>query len=273
MNMLRRWCVLLILLAIPLLGYGQLRVGPVLGGSMVKWKFSESDDSQYYTGKPSSGYHGGMAVNYRVNARYSLHTEGLYKYRQKNIGYQRDKLTASDRAGLHYLAVPVLYRVSFHSNIKKSHQEWYINAGPAFHYWLGGKGRLETNEQAAFLEEGKMNYSIAFREPDTYGSTEFIQPANRWQMALYAGGGVIFDLGFGNHVWVDARISLGAARSFFADDAKGDFGLQLYHDNLQSSVVTYSLSAGYFRDFDIRSVFYKGKSVNKGGKAGKKRSK
>ncbi len=269
--MLTRYLVLCCFMMLPLCGQGQLRIGPAVGASINKWKFAESDDSQYFSSKQTTGYHGGLAVNYRVNERYALHTEWLYLYRLKNISYKRELLSVSDRAGMHYLSIPLLFRVSFHSDIKKSHQEWYLNAGPALNYWLGGKGRLETNEQAPFLHEGKMEYTIQFKEPEAYGDTEFIAPANRWQMAIQAGGGVIFDLGFGHHVWLDARTSLGTARSFFANDAKGDFGLQLYHDNLQSSVMSWNLSAGFFKDFDLRSVLYKGKSVNKRAKAGKKR--
>ena len=139
------------LLLIPFWSSAQLRLGPTGGTSMNYMKFYEGDDAEYFTSKRTSGYHGGLAANYRVNDRYSLHTEWLYLYRQKDISYQRDKLMAKDQASLHYLAIPILYRVSFHSEIKKSHQEWYLNAGPALHYWMGGKGKLSTNEYAPFL--------------------------------------------------------------------------------------------------------------------------
>lgn len=258
--------------ALPLFGVAQLRIGPTGGASLIHLKFAEEDGSEFYSSKRTSSYHGGLAVNYKVTDRYSLQTEWLYLYRQKNVNYQQEKLSVSDQATLHYLAIPILYRVSFHSQIKKSHQEWYVNAGPALHYWMGGNGTLTTNEHSDYLQNGKMNYSIRFGAPQGYGSTEYIEPANRWQMALYAGGGVVFDLGFGKHLLIDARSSLGAAKSFFSTSAKGDFGLQLYQDNLQSSVVSWSLSVGYFQDIDVRSVLKKGKSSS-GSNAGGSHSK
>lgn len=259
----------LAMLLIPSISSAQLRVGPTVGSSVNYLKFAETDDSPFYSSKVTSGYHGGLAVNYRVNDRYSLHTEWLYLYRQKDVAFNRNNIMAKDQASLHYLAIPILYRVSFHSEIKKSHQEWYLNAGPALHYWMGGKGKLYTNEYAPFLQEGRMDYDVKFGAPAGYGNAEYIEPANRWQMAIYAGGGLIFDLGFGKHIWFDARTSLGAARSFFSNDAKGDYGLQLYKDNLQSSVVSYSLSIGYFQDINILSTLKKGKVVTKKKKAKK----
>ncbi|AHM60404.1 hypothetical protein D770_10735 [Flammeovirgaceae bacterium 311] len=251
--------------------FGQLRIGPLGGVSLNTLNFAEAEGSEYYTSSRKLGYHGGLATNYKVNDRYSLHLEWLYVYRQKDVSYNKGMLAVRDQASLNYLTVPILYRVSFHSEIKKSHQEWYLNAGPALHYWMGGRGRLTTNEQAAFLEQGSMNYTVRFGETGEYGSAEYVNPANRWQMSLYAGGGVIFDLGFGRHIWVDARTSLGPAKSHFSSGPKGgDFGLQLYQDNLQSSIMSWSLSAGFFQDFDMWAVLKKGKSVKKKSKPAKK---
>lgn len=251
------------LLMTPLLVLGQFRLGPAVGGSITRMHFPKGDDSDLYSSRLTTGYHGGLAANYWVNDRYSLHTEWLYLYRQKDVSYNKGSVMVRDKASLHYLAIPVLYRVSFHSKIKKSHQEWYLNAGPAVHYWLGGSGTLHSNEQSPYLEGGRMDYKVKFGAPGEFGSTEYIEPANRWQIALYAGGGMIFDLGFGRHLWLDARTSLGAAKSYFSPSAKGDYGLNLYEDNLQSSISSWSITAGFFQDVNFFSVFKKGKSVKK----------
>ena len=241
----------------------QFRLGPAVGASISRWHFPKEESNEFYSSRLTPGYHGGFAANYWVNERYSLHTEWLYLYRQKNVNYNKGTLMVNDQATHHYLSVPVLYRVSFHSQIKKSHQEWYLNAGPALHYWMGGRGTLRTNEQSPYVQEGRLDYKIKFGKPEEFGSTEYIEPANRWQIALYAGGGVIFDLGHGRHIWVDARTSLGAAKSFFSASAKGDYGLNLYQDNLQSSITNMSLTAGYFQDVNFFSVLKKGKTAKK----------
>lgn len=260
----KHWCLwLLLICAAPASLFGQVRVGPVGGASITRWIAEDNDDAPFYSSKYRSGYQAGIAANYWVNKRYSLHTEWLYLYRQKDVMYQRNLIRVHDVAKQHYLAVPALFRVSFHTNIKKSHQEWYVNAGPALHYWLGGSGRLRSNEQSPYLEEGALNYNIRFEKPGEYGATEYIVPANRWQMALYAGGGVMFDLGFRNHIFVDARTSLGLGKSYFATDAQGDFGLNLYQDNLRSSIQSLSVSAGFIRDFNMTEVLNKGKVKKK----------
>ncbi|EMR02845.1 outer membrane beta-barrel protein [Cesiribacter andamanensis] len=254
---------LALLWAAPILLQGQVRVGPVGGASITRWVPENNDFAPFYSSNYRPGYHGGIAANYWVNKRYSLHTEWLYLYRQKDVRYERNLIKVHDVAKQHYLAVAALFRVSFHTNIKKSHQEWYVNAGPALHYWLGGSGRLRSNEQSPYLEEGSMDYTIRFEAPGEYGSTEYITPANRWQMALYAGGGVMFDLGFRNHIFIDARTSLGLGKSYFATEAGGDFGLNLYQDNLRSSIASMSLSAGFIRDFNMTEVLNKGKVKKK----------
>lgn len=259
--------VLLCAAASPL--FAQVRIGPVVGGAITRWNPEKNDDSPFYSSDYRSGYQTGIAANYWVNNRFSLHTEWLYMYRQKDVTYQRNLIQVQDVAKHNYLAVPALFRVSFHTDIKKSHQEWYVNAGPALHYWLGGSGRIKTNEQSPYVEGGVMDYTVRFQEPGEYGASEYITPAHRWQMSLYAGGGVIFDLGFSHHIWLDARSSLGLARSFFASDAKGDFGLQLYQDNLRSAIDSWTLSVGYFHDINMTAVLKKGK-VSKKKKKNKK---
>jgi hypothetical protein len=254
--------------------FGQLRIGPVGGASLNTIRFAETEGSEYYSGSRKVGYHGGVATNYKVNDRYSLQLEWLYVYRQKEVSYNRGMLAVRDQASLNYLTLPILYRVSFHTELKKSHQEWYLNAGPALHYWMGGRGKLQTNEQASFLENGSMNYVVRFGEAGEYGSAEYVNPANRWQMSLYAGGGVIFDLGFGRHIWLDARTSLGPAKSHFSSAAEGgDFGLQLYRDNLESSIMSWSMSVGFMQDIDMRAVLKKGKSIHRRPAVSKKKSK
>ena len=64
----------------PIAAFGQLRIGPVGGASLTNWKFSEQEGSEAYSSRRGVGFHGGLAANYKVNDRYSLHTEWLYLY-------------------------------------------------------------------------------------------------------------------------------------------------------------------------------------------------
>ena len=255
--------ILLVLLFIGKAADAQVRIGPVAGINTTRWQYLQPNEYEQYSSNWDYAFQAGLAGNYRITNRYSLHTEWQYLQRVKSVDYTRKQISVTDYSRQNYLSIPALFRVSFHANVKKSHIEAYLNAGPALQFWLGGKGKLTTNELADFLdEEGSLEYKIFFDEPEgdyTWGNKEIVAAPNRWQMLLYAGGGLVFDMGRGKHFWVDLRSTLGAGASSTSDSGAGEFGLQLYKDDLRAIPQSISLSVGYFQDINVRALLKKGR--------------
>jgi hypothetical protein len=86
-----------------------------------------------------------------------------------------------------YLEVPVLFRLSFGETLGG-----YINAGPTFSYWLGGK--MDTED-------------INFSE---------IDEEKRWEIGGAIGGGVKLNTGIGSFL-IDLRYTRGFTDTFFRD--------------------------------------------------------
>ena len=242
--------------------FAQFRIGPLAGASASRFVYDDEAYRALYQTRFKPGYHLGMALNYRVNKLYSLHTELSYLKKNIDVRYESEIVRIQNNAGYHYLSAPVLLRFSKHKNIKKQHIEFYANIGPEVNYWLGGSGVLETTEPAPFVNEGAFSYKVSFREGEEFGRYMLVEEPSRFQMALGAGGGFIFDLGRSQNFAIDFRASLGIGKSFHGNKEGGDYGLNLYTENLEGVHHSLSLTATYLADLDLNFI-RKGKAKRK----------
>lgn len=75
----------------------------------------------------------GIASSFQINEMFAIAPELNYSQR----GYKMEFADFPDESSelrFNYLEVPILFRLSFGDVLKG-----YVNAGPAFSYWLGGK--------------------------------------------------------------------------------------------------------------------------------------
>lgn len=240
----------------------QFRIGPLAGVSVSRFIY---DDNEYKTLYPTSfkpGYNVGMVLNYRVSKLYSLHTEFSYLKKGINVKYADELVSLSNRAGFHYLSAPVLLRFSKHKNVGNQHVEFYANIGPEVNYWLGGRGVLETSEPASFIENEELRYKLSFKKDQEYGRHMVVRDPSRVQMSLGAGGGLLFDLSRTQHLAFDFRASLGVGKSFHGKENGGQYGLNLYTENLEGVHHTLGISAAYLMNFDLQ-MLKKGKAIRR----------
>ena len=164
-----------------------------------------------------------------------------------------------NNANFYYLSVPALLRFSSHKMLGNQRVEFYLNVGPEVNYWLGGNGVLRTTEPAPFVSGGEISYKVRFKEDDGYGKYMLVEEPARIQMAVAAGGGVIFEMGKDQNLGVDLRGSFGIGKSFHGKQEGGDYGLKLYSENLAGVHHTISITVSYFYNFDLNTILRKGK--------------
>lgn len=239
----------------------QFRLGALAGVSVSRFAYEDDAYGELYKTRFKPGHHLGMVLNYRVNRLYSLHTELSYLNKGIDVRYEDEIVKVKNRAGFHYLSAPVLLRFSIHQMVNSQHLEFYANIGPELNYWLGGRGILTTTEPALFVKENTLPYSVSFKEEEVVGRYMVVKEPSRLQMALGAGGGVIFDLGRAQNFAVDFRASFGVGKSFHGKQEGGQYGLKLYSENLEGVHHTLSITASYLADFDLNFFFRKGKSL------------
>ncbi|WP_224995544.1 outer membrane beta-barrel protein [Cesiribacter sp. SM1] len=241
--------------------HAQLSIGPKAGTHVSLTRFAESDYRASHTSYIVPGYHGGIAANYKANKLYSIQFEFLYSRIGRHVvrtDPYRSRVT--NRSSYHYINMPIMLRLSKHKAIRGNHLEVYMNVGPSFNYWLGGSGRIASSEIEENTSMNPMPYDIHFNESQgSYINSMYVAHPNRLQMSLDFGGGVLFDLGFSNHIFVDLRTSLGIGKTYMGEKNGGDFGLFDYTENLEAVNHIFAVSAGYSRDFDLRAIFVKGK--------------
>lgn len=111
-------------------------------------------------------------------------------FSQRGSSWEEGGISSKDR--YNFLEVPVLFRLSFGEVLRG-----YVNAGPMFSYWLGGK---TDNEDINFSE---------------------IDNENRWELGASLGGGVQLNTGLGSFL-IDLRYTRGFTDAFKEATPGGD---------------------------------------------------
>lgn len=250
------------LVTLPVCLQAQLRVGPKLGFQLGRAVYADEEYRREFTSGFMPGPQAGVVLNYRVNSFYSLHSELFYSMKGKRSkSTDKDLPEIKNQARYDYLDLPVMLRLSKHKNYKKYKMEYYLNIGPSFNYWFGGRGTLNNTELGEYYHSNEARYKIQFDKPvERYGENAYITDPNRLQMSLDFGGGVIFDLGTGQAIMVDLRNSFGIGKTYMGRRDSGDYGLYTYNDNFEAVNHVMGLSVAYLFDIDMKALIQKGRT-------------
>lgn len=129
-----------------------------------------------------TGFNVGIATQFRTSEVFSIAPELIYEQRGYRVVSTIDDGEAI--ATFNYLSLPLMFRLHFGDILKG-----YVNAGPTFSYWLGGRQSstvpglfdVEFEDEKVILEgdvdEGPWGYSNA----------------NRLEIGAAIGGGIMLD--------------------------------------------------------------------------------
>lgn len=254
-------CLSLLCLGFPVKSMAQLRLGPKAGVQLGRTVYDGEDYRQAYSSAFKPGMQIGAVLNYKVNHLYSLHTELFFSQKGKRSKSKTNEVEYTFHKALYnYLDLPLLLRLSKHKSMGQYKLEFYLNVGPSINYWLGGGGTIENSEYIALTGSSRNRYAVVFEEPakGDFQKT-YIEDANRMQMSLDFGGGVIFDLGGGKAIMVDLRNSFGLGKTYMGKEGSGNYGIYSYTDNFESVNHVFGLSVTYLMDIDVRAYLHKGR--------------
>jgi hypothetical protein len=240
----------------------------VKGGLNLSWvRPQEPDFRKAYNISPVFGFNGGAAFNFNLREKYFLHSEILYSTKGK-ITTGPDEL--HDKVIYQFIEVPLLYNIFFKGkldskNIKRF--KWYVGFGPNFSYWLSGKGTIKHYEIREYDGEA-IDYRIKFgkrpEEDEGRSDVVYVDNANRLQLGLSLGGGILLEPINGKKVMFDVRFEFG--HSWFAkkEDSSDRAFPSSFQDDLRTRSMGLRLSAMYLLAFNTdKKVMNKGKSTNK----------
>ncbi len=248
--------------------FGQVLIGPSIGGQLNWISFDDSGYKDKYPTTGTIGYQAGASVSFRMVKKVFLQTSVQYGQRKKKYSSKEDPMF-SNEVRYNYIDIPILFTKEFRMTVgKNKHYNIYGGIGPLVSYWLGGKGRIagsELNENGINPPNYDLNYKIVFGKSDENVAQDElnVKNANRVQLGLIFSGGLVFEPANFNKFIFTLDYRLG--HSFFSKDTDGQFGLPgvlFYEEELQSRFQGIGCSLHYFIDLKTEDR-KKGKSTSK----------
>lgn len=244
----------------------------VKSGLNLSWvRPQDPDFRKAYTIAPVLGFNAGFAFNFNIKERYFLHSEILYATKGKITtgGESFGDEELHDKLITNFIEVPLLYNIFFKGKINSKHIKrfkWYVGFGPNVSYWLSGKGTINHYEIREY-DGDEIEYKIKFgeRPEEDEGKSDvvYINNANRLQLGLNLGGGILLEPASGKKMMFDLRFELGG--SWFArKEDSHDMAFPSFQDELRARSMGLRLSAMYMLEFNTdKKVRNKGKSTKK----------
>ncbi len=243
--------------------YSQIMHAGIKAGSQLSWMaLDDKAFKEQVKVDPLAGYHAGVVLSFKVKERYFLHTEYIFSTKGKiNRGRIDSKL--KDRVVYNYIEVPILYNIHFRGKLRGSREfKWYAGGGPLLSYWLGGNGKINSDE----FEENAfppLKYKIVFGERgEDIGEVEaiYMQDVNRFQLGFNLGGGLLLEPANGGKIMFDVRFDIG--HTWMGTATSTDYVLPVtYDDNLKARNMALRFSVMYLFERNLdKKVRNKGKS-------------
>ena len=253
-NFLLTICIFLIVNV----GHAQkFAVGFRAGGTLNWASFSDKDQKDTFSVKPSAGFIIGALVGFPLKNNYSVIIEGGFSQKSRTIS--EDVLV--NKGTYKFVDGSLLLRKSYKFKFGPDvPADWFFNIGPEVSYWLSGKGNFSAGG-------APYPYRIEFdKVPDGDLKYLYYNDANRLFFALVVGVGFKAPLKNSTSITTELRFVSGhtnignnhytyAPREWYAS-------LLNYNDTMKMNLKLISLSVAYTYDFD-KQESRKGKSTLK----------
>ena len=240
---------------------GQILIGPTVGPNFSWTAFDDKDLKDVYDVSPITGFHAGMALSFRVQKRFFLHSSLIYSTKGKILKAENDPLFRNE-VRYKYIELPILYTVEFKGNLGGNKEyKWYFGAGPNVSYWLGGRGKFSSSDLSE-VGIGELDYKVVFnKDPEDVEDDEMgVEDPNRFQLGLTIGTGFVFEpMGYQKIMFL-FRYEIG--HSFLSRTSDGVFKPTLYTDEMQIRNQGFRISISYLVDLKTEER-KKGKSTVK----------
>lgn len=236
-----RFCFTFFILAlITISGFAQTFVGIKAGANATLAKFESDVYEKFYDVNFKPGFTAGGVFLIENKEKYGLYAEFLYSMKGKSVDSHANNYV-SNVAKYHYLDFPILFRMKFN----QPKYDWFLQLGPELSYWLGGKGTMRVYDPNRD-QITDYDYTLNFGEPINSSDYMNVQDANRLQVGLALGGGMVWKLENGNYVSLDIRYTFG--HTYLGEFESGIIPNIGREDNFEHTNQVASISAVYYVD-------------------------
>lgn len=235
--------------------FGQYLVGPKVSYVLSQVAPGKNIASDIGTSKLRGGYSFGGTLNFEMTKLHSLHTELNFTYKTRAITDLKGTLITYNNR---HLDLPVLFRLSFIKKMKQQEDyRIYVNAGPEISYWLSGRGHLEGVVNDSTFRQ---NFKIHFNDKASGDQALVLQDANRFQLGVSFGAGLIIPMLYKQILMLDIRYHIG--QTFLGKEFETTLDSYTLSDNLKGNYRVFSLSAAYLFNTNL-GLSKRGKSTIK----------
>ena len=177
---------------------GQVSIGPKLSLIGLKNTYEDPQYREEYKPQLNYGLDAGVAAQLQASKKISIISELLYSV--KKVSVKKQKYDPSViRYTNHYIHVPLLLQLDIgHGQIKG-----YFTFGPDINYWLGGNLLMELYDGNRTIND-EFKYHIIYKNKDDRKKF-FVKGANRLQLGLQMGGGLILPVNRISKIKLDIR--------------------------------------------------------------------
>jgi hypothetical protein len=222
-------------------GYAQTYFGFKAGANATMSSFDNENYQKFYDTKIKPGFTAGAVfIIENKKKQFGLYTDISYSQIGKSVVSHANDYETNE-ATYQYIDIPIMFRKKF----EQQKFNWFLQFGPQASYWLSGKGVFNVYQQdrdAITVYEYKLN----FGEPENSFDNMYVTEANRLQIGLAVGGGLIWDLKNGNYISFDMRYSFGHTyMGGFESGTITNLGLT---DNFEVTNNVLAISAIYYLD-------------------------
>lgn len=222
-------------------GFAQTFFGFKAGANASKAYFESDVYKKFYNTQITPGFTAGAVFLIENKEKFGLYAEFLYSRKGKVVNSHANDYEKNS-ATYQYMDFPVMFRMKF----QKPKFAWYAQLGPQASYWLSGKGAFDVYQPDRDIVV-TYDYTINFNEPK--GTSDFmnVEDANRLQLGLGLGGGMIWDMKNANYLVFDMRLTFG--HTYMGGYESGNIPNISLVDNFEYTNRVLSVSAVYY--FDI----------------------
>jgi hypothetical protein len=225
----------------------QILIGPTVGPNFSWTTFDDKDLKDVYNVSPIIGFHAGVALSFRVQKRFFLHSSLIYSTKGKIIKAENDPLFKNE-VRYKYIELPIIYTVEFKGNFGGNKEyKWYIGAGPNVSYWLGGRGKFSSSDLSE-VGISELDYKVVFnKDPELINDDEMgVEDPNRFQLGLTVATGFVFEPMGNQKFMLLFRYEIG--HSFLSRTTDGVFKPTLYTDEMRIRNQGFRISLSYLID-------------------------
>ncbi|MGK7397731.1 MAG: porin family protein [Candidatus Cyclobacteriaceae bacterium M3_2C_046] len=216
----------------------QIQIGIKADARIMKTVFDDTDYQNRYNSDWKWGGGVGLVTQININKEISLKTEWLYLIRRTKVSKLGDNASFY-RTRLNFIEVPLLLKYHF----KEKSIHYYLQGGPVFDYWLGGKSTITIYDANSGFSD--IEYPIAFNSVEPQNTMPILD-ANRLLIGLQIGGGINIPVNQYSFWMIDLKYNL--MHTFLSDEMNpGRFDPDLT-SNFRSTFRAVSISVGYMID-------------------------